>query len=77
MPTTGSITEIAAIAVVGDVEIVGRGGSGDAGDVVGVVGRQRHLDQLAHRSLDDVELLAAVARSRRRRASISVSPNSR
>ena len=53
MPTTGSSDRDAAVVVVGDVEIVGGGGAGDAGDVVGIVGRQRHLDQLADRALDD------------------------
>ncbi len=77
MPTTGSTHRDAAVVVVGDVEIVGRGGTGDAGEVVGIVGRQRHLDQLSDGSLDDVELLPAVAGRRTCPAPISVNPNSR
>ena len=42
----------------------------DACEVVGIVGRQRHLDQLSDRSLDDAELLATVAGGERRRAPI-------
>ena len=56
----------AAVLIVGgvvvrDLETAGCCGTGDAGEIVGVVSRQRHLDQLANGSLDDMQLFTTVA----------------